>query len=297
MAQAPAEWSDLRVLLALARGGSMVAAAKVLGIEHTTVGRRLDALEKALGARLVTRSRTGVVLTDAGKQAVCAAESMEQAHEALVRNVARATDAPEGRVRVSLTDGFVSVVTPLLPGLREALPGIDVDLIGTSAVVSLEKGEADIALRMTRPKQPFLVAKKICDVGWSLYASREYVAKRGTPASTSSFEGHDVLGFDATIATSQGALWLDAKERGGRVVARANTVALLGSLIGAGIGIGILPCFLDADFVRLTPEVLARSELCAVVHEDLRDVPRVRSVRDHLVEALLGVRARLSGEG
>src|SRR6185369_16741125 len=112
MAQAPAEWSDLRVLLALSRAGSMVAAAKQLGIQHTTVSRRIDALEEALGTRLIGRSRSGITLTDAGREAVAAAEEMERAHESLLRRVARGTEAPEGCVRVSMTDGMVPLLLP-----------------------------------------------------------------------------------------------------------------------------------------------------------------------------------------
>lgn len=289
------EWSDLRVLLALSRAGSMVAAAKLLRVEHTTVGRRIDALEKALGVRLVGRSRTGVTLTDHGQEAVRAAEEMERAHEALTRRIAAGSEAPTGRVRVSMTDGMAGLVLSKLPALTTLYPSIEVQVQSTPVVVAIEKGEADIGLRMIAPTVPCLVSKRITEVGWSLYASEDYLARRGRPASLDSLEGHDLVGFDASLDRTPGARWLAERDRGGRVVSRANTIGALVTLLAAGQGLGVVPCFTAGGLARVTPEVLARNVLYAVVHEDHRDVPRIRVVLDFFVAALSAEHARFEG--
>jgi len=295
VAQDAVEWSDLRVLLALSRAGSMVAAAKSLGVEHTTVGRRIDALERAIGARLVTRTRSGVTLTDAGREAVLAAEDMERAHEALVRRVAQTSAEPEGRVCVSMTDGMVPLVLPFLPAFTARHPRVDLQIQNTAAVVSLEKGEADIGLRLVKPTSNVLVGRRIGEVGWSLYASAEYLARRGRPSSVDALDGHDLVGFDASLARTPGAMWLEPRAQKGRIVVRANTTGALVTLLAAGQGIGIVPCFTATGLVRLTDEVLASNELFAVIHEEQRDVPRVRIVLDYLVEVLTRERERLTG--
>jgi molybdate transport repressor ModE-like protein len=169
----PPEWSDLRVLLALSRAGSMVAAAEKLGVEHTTVSRRISALEKALDVRLVGRSRTGVTFTDAGREAVRAAEEMERAHEALERRLARGVESPSGSVRVTMTDGFTPMVLRLLPAISAAHPDLEVQVQTTPAVLRIEKGEADIGIRLVKPTAPSLVSRAIAEVGWSLFSSTD----------------------------------------------------------------------------------------------------------------------------
>jgi molybdate transport repressor ModE-like protein len=295
MADASAEWSDLRVLLALSRAGSMVAAAKQLGVEHTTISRRIGALEKALGVRLIGRARTGVTLTDAGREAVRAAEDMERAHQSLVRRVAHSTCTPEGRVRVSMADGLVPFVVTRLPELAARHPAVEVAVHTTPATVNLEAGEADVALRHVRPTQPSLVARRISEVGWSLYASSDYITRRGAPTDPGALEGHDVIGFDASLERTPGALWMNERDRGGRVIARVNTIGSAVALMAAGQGLGIVPCMCADGLSRLTPEVLASNELYVVVHEEQQDVPRVRAVLDHLVATLCEEKARFEG--
>lgn len=295
VAESPVEWSDLRILLALARSGSMVAAAKSLRVEHTTVGRRIAALEAALGARLVTRARSGATLTDAGREAVRAAEEMERAHEALTRRLAQATEAPSGRVRVTLTDGLAPILMRSLSALTERYPALEVEVQSTPLLLSIEKGEADIGLRMVKPEVATLVARRISTIGWSLFASAEYVARRGAPDDVERLAGHELVGFDASLERTPGARWLAAADRGGRVVVRANTITAMSGLVAAGQGLGIVPCFTATGLVRLTPRILTTSELFAVVHEEQRDVPRIRVVLDHVVEAFLAERDRLEG--
>lgn len=295
MASTPAEWSDLRILLVLSRAGSMVAAAKQLGVQHTTVSRRIDALEEALGTRLVGRARTGVTVTDAGRLAIEAAEEMERASETMTRRLARGGEAPEGCVRVSMTDGMSPIVLPTLTVLTTRYPGLEVQVQSTPTLVSIEKGEADIGLRTAKPAVACLVARKIVDIGWALYASAAYLERRGRSADHEDLEGQDVVGYDASLDRTPGAIWLHAHARGARTVARANTMSALAALVAAGQGIGLLPCFLAGGLERLTPHVLTHNTLYAVVHEEQRDVPRVRVVFDHLVEVLTNERARLGG--
>jgi len=301
MAPASAEWSDLRILLALARAGSMVAAAKQLGIQHTTVSRRIDALEEALGTRLIGRARTGVTLTDAGQGAIRAAEEMERAHEALTRHLTRSAASPEGCVRVSMTEAMSSLVLPTLKTLSTRYPALEVHIQTTSVVVSIEKGDADIGLRTVKPTAPNLVSQRIAEIGWSLYGSTDYLARKGYVtgkghlAHTADLTGHDLVGFDASLDKTAGAIWLAQHERGNRIVSRANTISALAALVAAGQGIGVLPCFSASGLDRLTPDVLATTTLYAVVHEEQRDVPRVRVGLDHPTQVLPAERATPPG--
>jgi molybdate transport repressor ModE-like protein len=295
VAGTPAEWSDLRILLALSRAGSMVGAAKTLKVEHTTVGRRMNALEDALGVRLVTRTRAGVTLTDAGRAAVRAAEAMEQAESELTRQLARTGAVPEGNVSVSLTDSLVPIVTEHLRTLAERYPRLEVSLSTSTAVVQLERGAADLALRFTKPTEPSLVAKKISDLDWSLYGAGEYVTRRGTPAAPDALCGHDLIGFGPEMGTTRAARWYADTSHGARIVARASSVIAMRGMVAAGLGLGVLPGFVASDLARCGPPLFS-VPLYAVVHEDLRDEPRVRVVLDHLAQTL-GVDPRLAADG
>ena len=215
-------WDDLRYLLALHRHGSVSAAARALKVDHSTIGRRITALEGELGAQLVLRQPDGMKLTDAGREAVAAAGVMDAALAELASKVGGVTEQPRGHVRVSTTDGLATLLYGGLAALREEYPEIIVDLVVSSAAVDLSRGEADIAIRMFRETRGDLVARKVGEAGWSLYAAPAYLARKPAPGDPGNLRGHDVIGFADRTSGTPGARWLEAHGEGAAIVFRGR---------------------------------------------------------------------------
>jgi DNA-binding transcriptional LysR family regulator len=292
-------WDDLRYLLALHRQGSVTAAARALKVDHSTIGRRNASLESELGAQLVVRQPDGMKLTDAGREAVAAAEAMDARLSELSGKVGGASEQPRGHVRVSVTDGLASLLYGGLAALHEDYPEIVVDLVVASAPVDLARGEADIALRLFRESRGDLVARKVGEMGWSLYAAPSYLSRRprrGTSAGSSDLRGHDVIGFADAAQRSPGARWLEGHLAGASVVFRGTTVSAALNAAKAGMGVAVLPCFMtDASLERMTPDVVATTEAFLVTTVEARSVARVRIVGDALANMFVRERSLLSG--
>jgi DNA-binding transcriptional LysR family regulator len=292
-------WDDLRYLLALHRQGSVTAAARALKVDHSTIGRRIASLESELGAQLVVRQPDGMKLTDAGREAVAAAEAMAARLAELAGKVGGASEQPRGHVRVSVTDGLAPLLYGGLAALHEDYPEIVVDLVVASAPVDLARGEADIAIRLFRESRGDLVARKIGEMGWSLYAAPSYLSRRPrreASAGSSDLRGHDVIGFADAAQRSPGARWLEGHLAGASVVFRGTTVSAALNAAKAGMGVAVLPCFMtDPSIERLSPDVVATTEAFLVTTVDSRSVARVRIVADALANMFARERSLLSG--
>ncbi|HUJ26103.1 MAG TPA: LysR substrate-binding domain-containing protein [Myxococcales bacterium] len=292
-----AEWSDLQFLLEIARGGTLAAAARKLEVAETTAGRRLAALERALGAKLATRTPDGLVLTEVGEAVRAAAEEMERA---LVRAEQRALGADSelsGVVRVATTEMLGElVVVPAVAALRERHPQIRVDLLAGTARLDIARREANVALRYGQPVGADLVVRKAGTVAYGAYASRGYLAARGRPAVGSGFAGHDVLTFDAGIRDWRRGQLGGEPLRDARVVMRSNSGMALLAAIRSGIGIGPLPAVLAARDPRLVRvpagAPLEMEPAWLVVHPDVHRTSRVRAV----IEAVDTRLAAIAGE-
>ena len=276
------DWDDLRVFLALARAGSLSETARRLRVEHTTVARRIEALERDLGLRLFDRLPRAWRLTEDGERILARTEEMEVAALA----VARAADAADGaavlHLRISAPPVLASAfVAPRLAPLLGARTDIRLDLVGEATAVSLTRRDADLAIRLSRPTDGDLVARRLAHMHYGLYASPAHVA--GHPEADWAWCGHD----DALGHVPQ-QLWLQRRNGGRPFVFRTNDLASLLAAAIAGIGVAALPHFLAATEPRLVcledaPE--ADREIWLVMHPDLRDTPRVRIVCDHLAAA------------
>jgi DNA-binding transcriptional LysR family regulator len=291
------DWNDLRYLLELHRAGTLVGAARALKVNHTTVSRRLAALEEALGVRLFIRSGEGVRFTVAGDAVLQTAMEVEQSCLGLERRIAGGDARPEGIVRITAPEGLGLLIMTGLARLREKHPELQVDVVSNNARVDLARGDADIALRMFKETQPDLVARLVGQIGWSLYASQDYVARRGPLDASCSLDGREVIGFDAG-GTHVGHRWLSEHAQKARFVMRGNSTLSVTSAAVAGMGIAILPCVMAAEtrLQRLTPKVLARNDAWAVFHMDLRWAARIRLVVEQLEELFSDRKALLSGE-
>jgi len=288
-------WDELRVLLALARAGSLGSAARELKLDPTTVGRRLAALEEAMEVRLVTRTPEGVSLTAEGTLAIEAAEKMEEVLNGLRR---RLETKGAGVVRLTSTESFAQFLFRHLPELQQEQPGIRVEFIADNATLDLARGEADLAVRLYRPRGEGIVLKKVGTIGWGLYGSDAYLARKGS-VELQNLCGHELVCFDEALKSLPGAMWLSQHAQGATIAMRGNSPHALSLAVAAGLGIAVLPCFVTVGnplLRRLSPSVLTTSEAWTAVHADLKSVPRVRTVLDFVHRVFAREAALFAGE-
>jgi DNA-binding transcriptional LysR family regulator len=290
------DWNDLRYVLALSRTSSLVAAARALGVEHTTVGRRIAAIERDLGVRLFSKTPEGHVPTAAGVRAIATAEAVERATQDLEAAIAGVDGKLEGVVRVTTSEGFLPIVVPHLARLYADHPAIRVELLSGNRLFDLTRGEADIAVRLVATTQPELIARKVCDVGWALFATAGYLAAAPV-ASPPSLRGHRVVGFDESLARTPGGAWLGEHADGAEVVYRGNSTPSVVAAAASGLGISCLPCLAgdrDPRLVRAS-DVVVSGGLWLVVHPDRQASARVQVVWDFLLDLMARERAVITG--
>ena len=296
-------WDDLRHFLAVARAGSTLGGARLLGVNQTTVARRVASLEAALGgAALCERRQAGYRLTEAGRRAVAHAERMEAEATALVQLLAAEARHAAGTVRATTNELLANLVlVPFVQAFRREHPAIGVELIVDDRRLDIVRGEADVALRAGwRPLEPGLVGRRLCDTGWAVYCSRDYAARHGgAPTTPEALRGHQLVGGEGALAELPGPRWLEATAAGGEVACRSNSLTNLITAVKAGMGLATLPCFVgdvEPDLVRCLPPVEAlRGNLWLVTREELRDAPHVRAFIDALAAHIRPMRPWLSG--
>jgi DNA-binding transcriptional LysR family regulator len=293
------DWGDLRYLWAVSRAGSLAGAARELKVEHSTVGRRISALESALGVKLFTRGPEGLLRTKACEEIVPALDAIASQIESLERRVGGDDSRAEGLVRLTVSDAQSPFFIERLPALRERHPGLTLEILGSTRVYDLLRGEADLAIRMVDVSEPDLVSRKIARLGWALYAAPSYLERRGTPASPDDLRGHDIITAASQIARWPGARWLESRIDPGRVVLRGDSmVAMLNGCI-AGMGVAMVACYLadsEARVRRVFPEICGSSDMRLVTHKDLVGVARVRAAMEFIIEIVEKERSYWSGE-
>jgi DNA-binding transcriptional LysR family regulator len=283
------DWNDLKYFLSCSRAGSLAGAGRLLKVDETTVGRRIAALEHALGARLFDRTSDGFVLTSTGEGLLENAVEVEQASLDLECKATGADLRLEGVVRVATTETLsVTFLARYLAPLRIAHPGILVEIVSSLGATNLLKRDADLAVRVgAKPDQQSVVVRRLGAFSWGLYASRAHPKlrrKSGLPR----LEGQPVIGYCEELALSAGARWLDEHAKGARVVFRINSILGAAQAARGGWGVAILPTFAgkdQSDLVRLSPTPLCPVNLWLAVHADLQRNARVRAVIDRLVAA------------
>lgn len=291
-------WDDLRHFAAALRQGTLAGAARELGCEHTTVSRRLDSLEAALGTKLFLRTPEGLVQTRAAAELAPLVEQMGLSVQAIERRVTGLDERIAGVVRLTAPEAFVGLVLHGLPELRERYPELTIEVRADDRALDLARGEADVALRLTPSLQPDLIVKKLSAVGGALYASPEYLARRGAPDPVHALAGHDLVGYGEPLAAVPAARWLAAHGAGAAVVFRGNTLLSVMGAAAAGMGLAVLPSIVAAReprLLRLSKEVLCSGVLSLVVHPDIANVARIRAVMSFIDELVARERPRLLG--
>lgn len=284
----PSRWDDLRIFLAVMREGSFTAAASALGVEQSTVSRRIASLETELGAGLFDRTPLGPRPTELAERLRAHAERVEAEVRAFADAASGHEREPKGRVRLALTESMaIHVVIPnVLRALREKHPELDVDLVTSDLATDLDRREADLAIRFFRPTQGDLVAKRVARMPMGVLARRDLAhRKRRKP------EAFDWISFEIPGVPMPDAAWLAAHVK---VPPRMRTTSYLSQVEAVRAGLGV--AMLVRTLLRLDPELVELDlglppgpvlELWLVTPSNLRDVPRVAAVWDFL-EARLG---------
>ncbi len=288
------DWDDLRFFLRAAQAGTLAGAARALAVEHTTIGRRLNALERALGAPLVIRRPDGLRLTPLGTRVLSHVEEIDRAARAIVEQAA----ADRRRVRLAAPSGFAALITGELPRLARAHADVSLELLSGSRPVDIKHGEADLALRVGPVTDPDLVAQNVGTMGWALYAARTYVERRGAPDDVDNLSGYDIIDYDASLAAVPGAEWLKARSAGTTVVLRSRELTDMLAAVKAGLGLAALPCLLgegDPELLRLTKGVIGSRSLALVYRRPMLRVAPVRAVIRFVAELLREHAATISG--
>lgn len=275
--------------LAIARRGSVAGAAKELGVNATTVARRLRALNEALGIRVFERHAEGLRPTVAGKPVLEAAERMELEVLHVQRTVADADRRVEGTVRVTTLESLaVSVVSSALAPLVERYPQLRVELNTSDDVLDLTRSAADLAVRPNPGQQEGLVARKLARVGYAVYASAAYLERYGRPKTPADVRGHRCIGFGARFDHVLESRWLAERLDGRPMAYRSDSTHSLVSACAEGVGLAVLPCYVAehrGDLVRIFgPDQVFSRDFYAVMLAELRKVTRIRAVVDHLVD-------------
>lgn len=284
-------WDVYRSFAAVLREGSLSAAARRLGLTQPSIARHIDALEAALGGALFVRTPRGLSPTDRAEALRPHADALVAAAEALQRTGTGRPDAVQGVVRISASQAVgVMHLPPILTGLRRAHPGLVIELVLSDAVDDLLQRRADIAVRMVEPAQQALVARRVGTFPIGFHAHRDYLARRGTPASLDELRGHDLIGFDQETPFIRAAMrHLPGIDRSWFAL-RVDGDAAHFAAIRAGFGIGICQTAIAARYpalVRVLPDALDLAlSAWIVMHEDLRHGARYRTVFDALVRGL-----------
>lgn len=286
------QWDDVRYFLELVREGSLSGAARKLAVEHSTVARRVEALELALGVRLFDRLSKGWSLTSEGEALVD--QAMRLDHEAQTfSRIALGVSSLNGKVRVSAPPVMAGhFLVPRLAGLRPQWQNIDLEIIGESRDTNLTRGEADLAIRMSRPTAPGLATRCIGEMGYGLYASHGYTNRPK--------EEWEFLGYEDNLIQVPQQQWLSKVAGDRRFIFRSNDLSALLNATRVGLGISVLPHFLaqvDAGLELIPdPVCLIKRQIWLVMHPDVKRSPRVRLVADLLASVVAEAQGLLSGE-
>jgi len=277
------DWDDLRIFLAVARARKMAPAARALGVDATTIGRRLARLETALNAPLFETIGGERRLTTRGDALFAHAEAMEGAALGALGDVAGERSSLAGQVRLSVSEGLATwVLAPALAEFHRGHPDIQLDLITASGFLNPSKREADMAVMLARPRRGRLVAAKLGDYRLGLYASAEYLARHPRPERLEDLGRHSLIGYVPEFIYSPELDYLG--EIGARIEPslRSTSINVQHRLVAAGAGIGVLPAFIGTRDTGLVPlladEVRIARSFWLVTHGDMRRLARIEAV-------------------
>jgi molybdate transport repressor ModE-like protein len=288
-------WDDLLTLAVLSRVGSYSAAARELGLTHATIGRRMQRLEECAGAAIVTRRDGGFELTKAGRKALQAAEEMERIASGLGRNLEADADHLSGKVRITATEALGTYfILPRLAPFHQRHPSLTIELVLDNRTLSLSRRKADIAIRLTRPDEEGIVAKRLGAVAYGLYIRRDHphadrlAGPSGAPLP--------ICRLDKALAELPESLWLERHFPEAHDAFVSNSLVALYQAVMTGWGAALLPSFLasgNRDLACLTSQPAVSREIWLAYPGEYRNTPRCRAVIDWLVSIVNEAEAQL----
>lgn len=281
-------WDDVRMFLAVARTGQILAASKRLGVNHATLSRRVTALEESLKSRLLIRRTNGCELTAEGEIFVHAAERMETEMLAAQAQIGRIDTAIAGTVRVGAPDGFgVSFLAPRLGRLTARFPELRIQLVPIPRSFSLSQREADIAITLERPEQGRLISSKLTDYTLGLYASQEYLAVNGAIETIENLKSHRRIGYVEDLIFTASLNFTGEVMRSWDAAFEISSATGQTEAVRSSAGVGILHNYIARQYpelIRILPDTTIRRAYWTTYHESARDLVRVRTVADFLQE-------------
>lgn len=285
------DWNDLRYFLELSRQGKLVRAAARMHVDHTTVSRRITALEKQLDVRLFDKSPNGYQLTDAGLRLLPLAEQIETRSNQLYQDIAGKDARLGGTVRVAAPEALGSqVIARHVAEFCHEHPDIEIELVAETRRMSLSKREADIAISFSRPESGRLIAWKLCDYRLRLYATRDYLANHPPINCVEDLSQHGFVSYIEDLIEMPELRFFDNTIKNAQVVFRSTNVSAQYNAILDDIGLGMVHCFMaqreSSLQVVLADEISVERTYWLVVHEDLRHVARVDAVCKFLTRIL-----------
>lgn len=301
-AAARLDWDDLRYFLEVARVQRASAAARRLGVDYTTVARRIRALETALGTLLFDKSRAdGFVLTGEGQRLMRYVDSIESTVDSAYERLANGAQALSGQVRLASTEGFGAFfLSARLARFQARHPLIAVELLAVPHFVSLSKREADMAVSIERPQRGPYVCTKLCDYRLRLYATCEYLARHAPIESIADLRQHAFVSYVEGLAFSPELLYLERTVPGARVAWRSTSVVAQYQALLAGVSMGILPCFIatpDPRLIPVLPETVSVTRtFWLYCVEEQRRLRRITELWDYLRAEAEGARELLDGQ-
>lgn len=295
------DWGDLRHFLAVARGGSTLSAAKILGVNQTTVARRVAALEEALSEKLFEKTAGGYRLTEVGAAMVQNAERVESEVESFSRMIAQRSRKLLGMIRVTTNDVLAdSLLTPWLREFTQRFPVVQIETIITDRRLDIARGEADIALRAgnTKVEGEGLVVRRLATGKWGVYCSKKYAAESGKPQNGEDLVGHPIIAGAGDLARFDPAFLKEAKAKGAVIRQASSSILNIAGAIRSGLGVGGIPCMLG----ELDPELElcflfdeADYDLLLITREEMRNLPHVRAFNDFIASRTSALRHMIEG--
>ena len=284
------DWEDMRCFLAIARAGSLSAAARALKSSQPTMGRRLDALEARAGVKLLLRTAQGYVPTEAGAAILDNVQRMEAEALSAERRVMGHEAGLDGLVRVTSSDWFgFRVLAPIFARFGQAHPSVTIELLTDPRAYSLVRREADLAFRFMRFAHNELVQRKVADIAFGLYAAASYLDRVGPPDFAAGCPGHALVTMNEDLGHLADVPWLSQLASSARVTCRSNSRDVQAAACAEGAGLAVLPCCIgeSTGLVRLeAPSPVPSREIWLGLHQDLRAMPRIRALVDFTAAAL-----------
>ncbi|MEZ5650493.1 MAG: LysR family transcriptional regulator [Burkholderiaceae bacterium] len=295
------DWNDLKCFVAIAEHGSTIAAGKALGIDPSTVQRRVAALEKSIGQPLARRTPTGYRLTGFGESVLEQAAQVGHAIDSFVREVGARSREAVGVVRVTCPEPIVVRMTKagLIDRFEARFPRLRIEFVASDRYLDLAKGEVDVALRSGDTDDSDLIGRRIGDSLWALYGSRDYIERHGPVGSLDELARHALIGLDESMANHRTAAWLASIAPAENIVARNGSVLGLVSSARSGIGLAPLPIALgdaEPDLVRVLGPIPELTRIWRILTTpELRRSPRVSAFFDFMVDEIDALRPIITG--